>query len=156
MFHCCSYFWVMVSHYSDYSQLMRLFSQRGRHAQCCSTEELLRRESRALFSCCPPLPHTHTLGSRFYKGDCFDASTVTFGFSSPLAVFTIHCYMATVARSAPLPERNTLVEDPRAQEIVQRSRSLIEKILLSIPDTHKSCIHSKVRDSTCVHCFAVI
>ncbi|XP_035514127.1 uncharacterized protein LOC118325522 [Morone saxatilis] len=51
--------------------------------------------------------------------------------------------MATVARSAPLPERNTLVEDPRAQEIVQRSRSLIEKILLSIPDTHKSCIHSE-------------
>lgn len=53
--------------------------------------------------------------------------------------------MAVFARSAPLPERSALVEDPQTQEIVQRSRSLIEKILLSIPDTHKSCILSEVR-----------
>ncbi|XP_045925463.1 uncharacterized protein LOC123983293 isoform X2 [Micropterus dolomieu] len=50
--------------------------------------------------------------------------------------------MATFARSAPLPENNTL-KDPASQEIVQRSRSLIQKILLSIPDTHKSCIHTE-------------
>ncbi|XP_070708166.1 colony stimulating factor 3 (granulocyte) a [Pempheris klunzingeri] len=51
--------------------------------------------------------------------------------------------MATVARSAPLAERNALVEDPQSQEIVQRSRSLIRKILLSIPDTHESCINTE-------------
>ncbi|XP_044035637.1 colony stimulating factor 3 (granulocyte) a isoform X2 [Siniperca chuatsi] len=49
--------------------------------------------------------------------------------------------MATFARSAPLSGRNTLVEDPGSEEIIHRSRSLIKKILLSIPDTHKSCIH---------------
>ncbi|XP_056222311.1 colony stimulating factor 3 (granulocyte) a isoform X2 [Seriola aureovittata] len=51
--------------------------------------------------------------------------------------------MATVARSAPLPEGSALVEDPQFQEMVQRSRGLVEKILLSIPDTHKSCIHTE-------------
>lgn len=51
--------------------------------------------------------------------------------------------MATFARSAPLPGSNTLVEGAQFQEIVQRSRSLIQKILLSIPDTHKSCIHTE-------------
>ncbi|XP_045925462.1 uncharacterized protein LOC123983293 isoform X1 [Micropterus dolomieu] len=59
-----------------------------------------------------------------------------------LIVFAIPFYMATFARSAPLPENNTL-KDPASQEIVQRSRSLIQKILLSIPDTHKSCIHTE-------------
>ncbi|XP_034070579.1 colony stimulating factor 3 (granulocyte) a [Gymnodraco acuticeps] len=50
--------------------------------------------------------------------------------------------MATLARSAPLqPEMGALVEGTQFQEIVLRSRSLIEKILLSIPDTHKECIH---------------
>uniref|UniRef100_A0A665V0C2 Colony stimulating factor 3 (granulocyte) a n=1 Tax=Echeneis naucrates TaxID=173247 RepID=A0A665V0C2_ECHNA len=49
--------------------------------------------------------------------------------------------MATVARSAPRPERSALVEDPDFQEMVQRSRSLVERILLSIPSTHESCIH---------------
>ncbi|XP_059180969.1 colony stimulating factor 3 (granulocyte) a [Centropristis striata] len=48
--------------------------------------------------------------------------------------------MATFARSAPLPERSTLVEGAQFQEIVQRSRTLVEKILQSIPDAHKSCI----------------
>ncbi|KAI3365613.1 hypothetical protein L3Q82_010695, partial [Scortum barcoo] len=53
--------------------------------------------------------------------------------------------MATFARSAPLPERDALVKDPQAQEILQRirSRSLAQKILLSIPDTHKSCIRTE-------------
>ncbi|XP_034563982.1 colony stimulating factor 3 (granulocyte) a isoform X3 [Notolabrus celidotus] len=51
--------------------------------------------------------------------------------------------MASFARSAPLPDESTLVADPRSQEIVQRSRSLIQKILLSIPDAHKSCIHTE-------------
>ncbi|XP_026171630.1 colony stimulating factor 3 (granulocyte) a isoform X2 [Mastacembelus armatus] len=50
--------------------------------------------------------------------------------------------MAGLARSAPLPEKRTLVEEPEFQEIVQRSRGLTQKILLSIPDTHKSCIHT--------------
>ncbi|XP_010734587.1 colony stimulating factor 3 (granulocyte) a isoform X2 [Larimichthys crocea] len=51
--------------------------------------------------------------------------------------------MATFARSAPLPGVGTLVADPQSQEIVESSRLLIQKILLSIPDTHKSCIHSE-------------
>ncbi|XP_028264179.1 uncharacterized protein LOC114437585 isoform X2 [Parambassis ranga] len=51
--------------------------------------------------------------------------------------------MATVARSAPLPGRSALVEDPSFQELIQRSRSLTEKILLSIPTTHRSCIHTE-------------
>ncbi|KAF3853420.1 hypothetical protein F7725_014108 [Dissostichus mawsoni] len=59
-----------------------------------------------------------------------------------LIVFALHCSMATLARSAPLqPEMGTLVEGEQFQEIVLRSRSLIEKILLSIPGTHKECIH---------------
>lgn len=45
--------------------------------------------------------------------------------------------MASFARSAPLSDGSALVADP---EIVQRSRSLIQKILLSIPDAHESCI----------------
>lgn len=76
---------------------------------------------------------------------CLDGDDLDF---SPLVVFAIPFYMATFARSAPLPENNTL-KDPASQEIVQRSRSLIQKILLSIPDTHKSCIHTEVRDSRC-------
>lgn len=53
--------------------------------------------------------------------------------------------MAAFARGAPLPEGSALVADPQAQEIVQRSRSLTEKILDSIEDTHRSCVHSEVR-----------
>lgn len=49
--------------------------------------------------------------------------------------------MATFARGAPPAERSTLVEGQQFQDLVQRSRSLTQKILLSIPDTHKSCIH---------------
>uniref|UniRef100_A0A3B3XLW6 Uncharacterized protein n=1 Tax=Poecilia mexicana TaxID=48701 RepID=A0A3B3XLW6_9TELE len=52
--------------------------------------------------------------------------------------------MASAARSAPLPESGSaLVEDPRFQEILQRSRSLTQKILDSIADTHSSCIHTE-------------
>ncbi|XP_075313365.1 colony stimulating factor 3 (granulocyte) a [Odontesthes bonariensis] len=51
--------------------------------------------------------------------------------------------MASVVNSAPLPASSALVEDPQFQEILQRSRSLTQKILLSIPDTHKSCIHTE-------------
>ncbi|XP_014906192.1 colony stimulating factor 3 (granulocyte) a [Poecilia latipinna] len=54
------------------------------------------------------------------------------------------CFMASAARSAPLPESGSaLVEDPRFQEILQRSRSLTQKILDSIADTHSSCIHTE-------------
>ncbi|KAM4715117.1 granulocyte colony-stimulating factor-like isoform 1-T2 [Anableps anableps] len=52
--------------------------------------------------------------------------------------------MASAARSAPLPESSSaLVEDPQFQEILQRSRSLTQKILDSIPDTHRSCVHTE-------------
>lgn len=54
--------------------------------------------------------------------------------------------MATSARSAPVPERSALVEDPHMQTIIQRSRSLIDKILLAIPETHNSCIVLEVRN----------
>ncbi|XP_049418788.1 colony stimulating factor 3 (granulocyte) a isoform X2 [Epinephelus fuscoguttatus] len=60
-----------------------------------------------------------------------------------LIVIAFHSYMATFASSAPLPETRALVEAPQFQELVQRSRSLIEKILQSINDTHKSCIHTE-------------
>ncbi|CAK6964107.1 uncharacterized protein LOC128381154 [Scomber scombrus] len=55
--------------------------------------------------------------------------------------------MSDLVHSAPLPElhggQSALVADPKFQEIVHRSRSLTEKILLSIPKTHKSCIHTE-------------
>ncbi|XP_061564868.1 colony stimulating factor 3 (granulocyte) a [Cololabis saira] len=51
--------------------------------------------------------------------------------------------MATVAFSAPLPESSALVEDSEFQDHVQRSRALIQKILQSIPNTHKACVHAK-------------
>ncbi|TKS89983.1 hypothetical protein D9C73_024113 [Collichthys lucidus] len=60
-----------------------------------------------------------------------------------LIAFAVSYYMATFARSAPLPGVDTLVADPQSQEIVESSRLLLQKILLSIPDTHKSCIHSE-------------
>ncbi|XP_026034673.1 colony stimulating factor 3 (granulocyte) a isoform X1 [Astatotilapia calliptera] len=60
-----------------------------------------------------------------------------------LTVFAISCYMATFALSAPLPERSALVEGPEFQKIVQNCKQLTEKILLSIPETHKSCIKTE-------------
>ncbi|XP_029136514.2 uncharacterized protein csf3a isoform X1 [Labrus bergylta] len=55
-----------------------------------------------------------------------------------LIVFALPVYMASLARSAPLPEESTLVAN---LEVVQRSRSLIQKILLFIPEVYESCIH---------------
>ncbi|XP_073346178.1 colony stimulating factor 3 (granulocyte) a [Pagrus major] len=60
-----------------------------------------------------------------------------------IAAFVLPCYMATLGLSAPLPGRGALVEDPQSQELVEMSRSLIEKILQAIPDTHASCITSQ-------------
>uniref|UniRef100_A0A1A8IUS6 Colony stimulating factor 3 (Granulocyte) a n=1 Tax=Nothobranchius kuhntae TaxID=321403 RepID=A0A1A8IUS6_NOTKU len=51
--------------------------------------------------------------------------------------------MAFTAHSAPLPESGSPVEDPQFQDGLYRSRSLTQKILLSVPDTHKSCIHTE-------------
>ncbi|XP_029977582.1 colony stimulating factor 3 (granulocyte) a isoform X2 [Sphaeramia orbicularis] len=52
--------------------------------------------------------------------------------------------MATVARCAPLPAaQSALVADPQFQQSVQWSHTLVQKILLSIPETHKSCIHTE-------------
>ncbi|XP_058477055.1 colony stimulating factor 3 (granulocyte) a [Solea solea] len=52
--------------------------------------------------------------------------------------------MASLGRSAPLPtESGALVADPAFQEAVERSRSLTQKILLAIPDTHSACIHTE-------------
>lgn len=57
--------------------------------------------------------------------------------------------MAAFASSAPLPGRSALVEEEQFQEIVRRSRRLIQKILLSVPDTHAACIRTEVRHSAC-------
>ncbi|XP_062234477.1 colony stimulating factor 3 (granulocyte) a [Platichthys flesus] len=51
--------------------------------------------------------------------------------------------MATLARSAPLPGGSALVEGPQFQKLVQQSCSLAHKILLSVPDAHRSCIHTE-------------
>ncbi|XP_037611277.1 uncharacterized protein LOC119479580 isoform X3 [Sebastes umbrosus] len=52
--------------------------------------------------------------------------------------------MATFARSAPLlPEWSALVESQQFQDFRLTSDSLTQKILFSIPDTHKSCIQSE-------------
>ncbi|XP_076008163.1 colony stimulating factor 3 (granulocyte) a isoform X2 [Genypterus blacodes] len=55
--------------------------------------------------------------------------------------------MATFVRGAPLPELRTggaaVTEDAHFQELALRSASLVQKILISIPDTHKSCIHTE-------------
>ncbi|TNN39529.1 hypothetical protein EYF80_050305 [Liparis tanakae] len=51
--------------------------------------------------------------------------------------------MAALARGAALPERPALVEGEQFQDLVQRSRSLALKILLSIPDAHASCVHAE-------------
>lgn len=52
--------------------------------------------------------------------------------------------MAAFARGAPLPESSAQVADQQFQGVVQRSRSLTQKILLSIPDAHESCVHAEV------------
>ncbi|AWP17486.1 Granulocyte colony stimulating factor 1 isoform 2 [Scophthalmus maximus] len=60
-----------------------------------------------------------------------------------LIVFALPCYMATLGRGAPLPGRSALVEEPRFQELVQKSRSLTEKILGSVPAAHESCVRTE-------------
>ncbi|XP_060951581.1 colony stimulating factor 3 (granulocyte) a [Limanda limanda] len=51
--------------------------------------------------------------------------------------------MASLARSAALPGGNALVEGPHFQKLVHQSCSLAHKILLAVPDAHKSCIHTE-------------
>lgn len=68
----------------------------------------------------------------------------------PPAAFAIPCYMAALARGAPLPGGRALVADPQSQQMVQRSRSLTEKILLSVPDAHRSCVHTEVSEDAWV------
>ncbi|KAM7370979.1 hypothetical protein PAMP_010485 [Pampus punctatissimus] len=55
--------------------------------------------------------------------------------------------MADLVQCAPLPDlfgiHGALIKDPQFQQIVTRSRSLTEKILLLIPETHKSCVHTE-------------
>nr|QBS13671.1 granulocyte colony stimulating factor 1 [Plecoglossus altivelis] len=69
-----------------------------------------------------------------------------------IAVLAIHCYMATSAFSAPLEgysgdsfmaETGVLVEDPQFYDIGRKSRALIDKVILAVPETHKSCIHAE-------------
>lgn len=105
------------------------------NSHCRCTEEPLRTENQALFR-----PYTRTLGWIFKGGRFFQGGDI---FS--LAVFAIPYYMATLARCAPLSSSSSaLVDSPQMQKITQTSRSLVEKILLSIPDTHASCIRSEV------------
>ncbi|XP_061613351.1 colony stimulating factor 3 (granulocyte) a isoform X1 [Phyllopteryx taeniolatus] len=56
-------------------------------------------------------------------------------------------YMARIAGAAPLPEvcadMCALVEGAQFQVLVRRSRSLTEKILLAIPDAHRSSIYAE-------------
>lgn len=47
------------------------------------------------------------------------------------------------ARGAPLPEGSALVAEPQVQELVQRSLTLLEKIMQDIEVTHKSCVTVK-------------
>nr|XP_057918318.1 uncharacterized protein LOC131109880 [Doryrhamphus excisus]XP_057918319.1 uncharacterized protein LOC131109880 [Doryrhamphus excisus] len=53
--------------------------------------------------------------------------------------------MANVARAVPLPElcadNCALVDEEQFQAFVRRGRSLTDKILLSVPDAHTSCVH---------------
>ncbi|KAK7919772.1 hypothetical protein WMY93_011056 [Mugilogobius chulae] len=52
--------------------------------------------------------------------------------------------MATMTHGAPLYGVTALVDQEQFQDLVQRSHSLIDKILLSIPDVHTSSIHLKM------------
>lgn len=114
----------------------------GRWAGRGACSVLQSGESQDLF--CPSRPRAHSCPPHVLMPGRWRV----FNFS-PFAVFAIPCYMASLVRCAPLPEGSTLVEDPQFQEILLRSRSLVQKILLSIPDTHKSCIYTEVRYSTC-------
>ncbi|KAL6095223.1 uncharacterized protein ACO6RY_16470 [Pungitius sinensis] len=60
-----------------------------------------------------------------------------------LMALAVTCYMAALARGAPLPASGALVSDQRFQDVVQRSRSLMQKIVSSVPDAHESCVHAE-------------
>lgn len=60
--------------------------------------------------------------------------------------------MATLTHCAPLGEHSNdtslsetfvTVEDPKFYDLGHRSQALIDKVILAIPETHKSCIHSE-------------
>ncbi|KAM9715523.1 colony stimulating factor 3 (granulocyte) a [Menidia menidia] len=60
------------------------------------------------------------------------------------ALIVLACSMAAaVVRGAPLPGASALVEEPKFQELLQRVHSLTQKMLLSIPDTHRSCVQTE-------------
>ncbi|XP_062416025.1 uncharacterized protein LOC119212983 [Pungitius pungitius] len=60
-----------------------------------------------------------------------------------LMALAVTCYMAALARGAPLAGSGALVADQRFQDVVQRSRSLMQKIVSSVPDAHESCVHAE-------------
>lgn len=72
---------------------------------------------------------------------CFDVTLFDFSLIFIAVCVSIFSYMATVTHSAPLAGVSGLGDDQQFQDLVQRSHILIQKILLSIPDVHKSCIH---------------
>lgn len=111
--------------------------EEGGHARSCRAAE----ERKQGFVPLLPTPHT----TRQREGTVVENLHRHLAFCL-FAVFALPLYMATLARSAPLPGSGTPVEAPQFQDIVLSSRSLVQKILLSVPDTHKSCIHLEVRD----------
>ncbi|TWW81451.1 colony stimulating factor 3 (granulocyte) a [Takifugu flavidus] len=52
-------------------------------------------------------------------------------------------YMAMLGCGAPVPGSSALVEDPQTQELVQTSRLLLQKVLMAIPETHRSSVQSE-------------
>lgn len=107
-----------------------------------AAEETFRLCSAVVFLARPRI-HTYTQHCAGCTGrDCFDATSAPTLFDfSPLTVFAVLYYMTDLVCAPELSDaQSTLVASLQFQEIVQRSRSLTEKILLSIPETHKSCI----------------
>ncbi|KAM8836057.1 colony stimulating factor 3 (granulocyte) a [Spinachia spinachia] len=60
-----------------------------------------------------------------------------------LMVLAVPCLMAAFARAAPPPRSSAQPAEQRLQDGVRRSRSLMHKILISIPDAHASCVHAE-------------
>ncbi|CAG5908727.1 unnamed protein product [Menidia menidia] len=87
---------------------------------------------------CSPRAH-RPLGAA--EGDRFDPPPPPLFVLSPAV---LACSMAAaVVRGAPLPGASALVEEPKFQELLQRVHSLTQKMLLSIPDTHRSCVQTE-------------
>lgn len=57
-------------------------------------------------------------------------------------------YMAMLGCGAPVPGSSALVEDPQTQELVQTSRLLLQKVMMAIPETHRSSVQSEVRQES--------